>query len=267
MGEGAAAVSASGARSGAHDPGQLAERPAPRPRVPGALPARASSAPLRPVQHRPAAHPLGELPQHRRDRVRAGRGRREALLGLRDAAQFRVAGLGHELPDRAGHAREGGPGRDLEEREAVGVAGRDQRARDRVVHRGHAEAEGRAARRDDPGDVVVEVGARARRLRDVDPGGEQQLAAEQIRVRVRHLRGVRPVDHRVRVGGAGDLVQAEILPGQQRGERHGRGRRYGREGGTRLGRMRPAWWTFPPSGSAAVDETYTSVSLSGHLVS
>ncbi len=187
-----------------------------RPRALRRLPARPRD--LRavgPVEHRPAAQALGELTQDRGDRIRPGGGGRQALLGLGDPAQFGQPGLCHQLPDRAGHPGERGLRRDLQQRQPVPVAGGDQGARDRVVHRGHPEAEGRAARRHDPGDVVVEVGARSGRLGDVHPGREQQLAAQQIGVRVGHLRGVRPVDHDPRVRRPGDLPQREVVAGQQ----------------------------------------------------
>ncbi len=97
-----------------------------------------------------AAQALGQLAQDRGDRIRARGGRREALLGLRDAAQLGQAGLRHQLPDRAGDAGEGRLRRDLQERQAVGLAGGDQRARHRVVHGCQTEAEGRPARGHDP---------------------------------------------------------------------------------------------------------------------
>lgn len=175
---------------------------------------------FRPVQHRPAPHPLGQLPQHRRHRVRAGRRRGEALLGVGDPAEFREAGLGHQLPDRAGHPRERGLRRHLQQGQPVRVACRHQSARHRVVHGSQAEAESGPARRDDPRHVIVEVGARARRLRDVDTRRQQQLPAQQIRVRVGHLRGVRPVDHDVRIGGTRDPPQGQVLTGQEGREGH-----------------------------------------------
>lgn len=140
---------------GAYDLGELGQR------VPGGVrhdaPRRRDLRPLRPVQHRPPGEPLRQLPQHRRHRIRAGRGGGEALLGLGHAPEFGEAGLGHELPDRAGHTGEGGLGRDLDQGEFIGVAGRHQGARHGVVHRRETEAQGRSARRHDPGDVVVEV--------------------------------------------------------------------------------------------------------------
>lgn len=49
----------------------------------------------------------------------------------------------------------------------------------------HPETERRRSRLHQPGRIRV-------RVREEHPGGQQQLAAEQIRVRVRHLRGVHP---------------------------------------------------------------------------
>lgn len=234
----------------------------PAPRLPSAAPRRAARTrcsvarppPIRPGPPAPRAPappvppprsrfpPARTAPPGRPRAGRAGAGRRgsgrgggrggQALLGLGDAAEFGEAGLGHQLPDRAGHAREGGLRRDLHQRQLVRLAGRDQRPRHRVVHRRHPEAEGRAARRDDPGDVVVEVRARAGRLRDVHPGRQQQLAAQQVRVRVRHLRGVRPVDDDVRVGRPRDLPQGEVLTGQESRQRDRWG---GRDSGVRHG--------------------------------
>ncbi len=91
------------------------------------------------------------------------------------------------------------------------------------------EAERHAARRDDPRHVRVEV-ARAGAVRDVHARRQQQLAAQQVRVGVGHLRGVRPVHHGRRVRGARDPAQAQVRAGQQRVQGDGRG---GRNSGVR----------------------------------
>ncbi len=205
------------------------------------LPARRRDLrPVRSVEHRPAGHPLGQLPQHGGHRVRARRRRGQTLLGLGDPAQLGEAGLCHQLPHRPGHTGEGRPGRHLEERQSVPVAGLDQCPRHRVVHRRNAETERRAARRHDPGDVVVEVRVpcgggptgcvpvRARGIRDVHTRRQQQLTPQQIRIGVRHLRGVRPVDHDVRAARSRDLPQGQVLPGEQGGQWHRWGRRHRR---------------------------------------
>ncbi|BBC95876.1 hypothetical protein SRO_4700 [Streptomyces rochei] len=187
------------------------------------------------------AEPLGEAAQHGRHRVGVGRGGGQALLGLGDPAQFGEAGLRHQLPHRAGHPREGGPRRDLQQRQSVGGAGGDQGVRHRVVHRGEPEAEGGTARRDDPGDVGVEEGVGEGGVGELDPGREEQFAAEEIGEGVGHLGGVRPVDDDVRAGGTGELAQREVVPGEEGGEGDWRGRwnggpgRGGRGRGARVG--------------------------------
>ncbi|GAA3233466.1 hypothetical protein GCM10020256_49630 [Streptomyces thermocoprophilus] len=200
--------------------GQPVQRPLRLRRLPGARlgDPRAVGA----VQHRPAGQPLREPAQHRRHGVGPGGGCGQALLGLRDPAQFGGAGLRHQLPHGSGHAGERGARRHLQQRKAVRLARLDQRARHGVVHGREAEAERGAAGGDEPGDVVVEVRAGARRVRDVHTGAQQQLAAEEIRVRVGHLRGVHPVHGDPGGVRPGDLPQGEVLPREERRERHGR---------------------------------------------
>lgn len=237
-------------RHGTYDPGERRQRRVRFRR--GLAPRRLERCAVRGEQHRPAAQPGGQLAQHRGHRVGAGSGRRQALLGLRDPAQLVVAGLGHQPPHRARHRCEGSPGGHLHQWQAMAVAGCCQGLRHRVVHRREPEAERGAARRDDPRRVPVGV------LRELHPGGQQQLSAEQIRIGVGHLARVHPV-HRRSSGLPGrrarDLAQPEIPAGEQGGERDGGGRwSSGIRHGCSIHRRR-----------VSVDGTYTSTSLSGHL--
>ena len=151
--------------------GRAPRRRAPRPR-PGAGvgPARRGQLrPVRAVQHRPAAHPLGAAGGGPRGPGPGGTRPRPGPAGPRSRGGVRACrASGHEPPDRAGHrprrSSAAGP------RPAAGRSASQASTSARghaVVHRRDAEAEGRAARLDDPGDVVVEVGA-GRRLRHVD---------------------------------------------------------------------------------------------------
>ncbi|AKA04008.1 sodium:solute symporter [Streptomyces noursei ZPM] len=205
----------------------------------------------------PAVRVAGQGAEHGGGRFRAGGRRGQGALGRADPGQFAVPGLGHGLPDGALHGRERGFLRDLDERQPVSFAGVHQGRWNRPVHRGDAEAEGGGAGRDGAGGVAVQVGVergavlRGRRLRQVDAGGQQQLAAQEVRHRVGHLRGVHPVDRHARTG-PGELAQAQVRPGEQvrQGDRRG-----GRRGqGTR--HVRNLHFQ-----GAGVEETYTSASF------
>ncbi|CAM5352738.1 hypothetical protein SAVIM40S_02499 [Streptomyces avidinii] len=110
-----------------------------------------------------------------------------------------------------------------------------QAGRDHLVHRGHAEAERGGPGAGEPADVGSRSGLRQR-----SPGRQQQLAAQQVRGRVRHLGGVHPVH--LRRPRPREMPQPERPLTEQPTEQHGRRHRFpgGSSGrGSRRGPRRP----------------------------